>query len=187
MTELETMERAKAYIDKLANGIDPLTDEVIKDDSVLNNVRISRCLFYVSGVLQKVIDNGGEVRKVYSNEPQLPFSITPEQKAMIPLNETPVGITDFSKAIKSVLPEDVKSLAPTQITAWLMANDYLIEETLNNKKRKISTPKGESVGIITVDGISKTGIPYRKNIYTIEAQRFIIENLEHIADGIIEL
>ena len=29
MTELETMQHAKNYIDKLANGIDPLTDEVI--------------------------------------------------------------------------------------------------------------------------------------------------------------
>ena len=61
MTEIETMQHAKNYIDKLANGIDPLTDEIIKDDSVINNVRISRCLFYVSNVLQDVINNGGAV------------------------------------------------------------------------------------------------------------------------------
>ena len=63
MNELETMQRAKMYIDNLANGVDPLTGEVISDDSVINNVRISRCLFYVSGVLEKVIANGGEVGK----------------------------------------------------------------------------------------------------------------------------
>lgn len=187
MTELETMKRAKDYIDKLANGIDPLTNEIIKDDSIINNVRISRCLFYVSDVLEKVIHNGGEVRKNSGDDNRLPFSITAEQKASIPLSETPMGIMDFSKAIKSVLSENVKPLSATKITEWLVNNEYLIEEIVGDKRRKISTVKGESVGIITVDGTSKTGIPYRKNIYTIDAQRFIIENLELINEGIIEL
>lgn len=35
MTELEKMMRAKTYIDKLANGIDPLTDGEMPDDKVL--------------------------------------------------------------------------------------------------------------------------------------------------------
>ena len=61
MTELETMQHAKNYIDALANGIDPLTGEIIKDDSVINNVRISRWLFYVSDVLRQVLDNDGVV------------------------------------------------------------------------------------------------------------------------------
>ena len=63
MTELETLKRAKMYVDKLANGVNPLNDEHVKDDDVINNVRISRCLFYVSSVLSKVIDNGGEVNQ----------------------------------------------------------------------------------------------------------------------------
>ncbi|MGN1443606.1 MAG: hypothetical protein ACI4XE_07140, partial [Acutalibacteraceae bacterium] len=65
MNDLETMKRAKSYIDMLANGIDPLTGETIRDDSVINNVRISRCLFYVSDVLNRAIDNGGEFGKKY--------------------------------------------------------------------------------------------------------------------------
>lgn len=187
MTELETMKRAKDYIDKLANGINPLTDENIKDDSVLNNVRISRCLFYVSGVLQEVIRNGGEVRKASAEDNRLPFSITPEQKASIPLSETPMGIMDFSKTIKSVLPDNIKPLSATRITEWLLNNEFLVEEISGGKRRKIATAKGESVGIITVDGTSRNGVPYRKNIYTIDAQRFIIENLDLINEGIIEL
>ena len=49
MTELETMQRAKMYLDKLARGIDPITDREMPEDAVLNNVRICRCLHYVSG------------------------------------------------------------------------------------------------------------------------------------------
>lgn len=43
MTELEKMQRAKMYIDKLANEVDPLTDAEVTSDSTLNNVRISKC------------------------------------------------------------------------------------------------------------------------------------------------
>ena len=42
MTELEIMQRAKRYMDNLANGIDPLTGQELPEDSVLNNVRLSR-------------------------------------------------------------------------------------------------------------------------------------------------
>lgn len=56
MTELEVMQRAKMYMDKLAQGIDPITGNEMPEDSVLNQVRLARCFFYVSGVLQQVID-----------------------------------------------------------------------------------------------------------------------------------
>ena len=45
MTEKEILERAKRYVDSLANGINPLTDEPIDENDVVNNIRISRCLF----------------------------------------------------------------------------------------------------------------------------------------------
>ena len=74
MTELETMQRAKMYMDKLAQGIDPISDLELPEDSALNNVRLARCFFYVSGILDQVIRNGGQVGTVEKAE----FSITPE-------------------------------------------------------------------------------------------------------------
>ena len=46
MTELEKIEYAKSFIDKLANGINPLDDSPIPDNDIANNVRLSRCFFY---------------------------------------------------------------------------------------------------------------------------------------------
>ena len=43
MTELEKIERAKMYMDKLANGINPIDDTMAPDDDLINNVRLSRC------------------------------------------------------------------------------------------------------------------------------------------------
>lgn len=180
MTELEKMQRAKTYIDKLANGIDPLTDEAVKDDDIINNVKISRCLFYVSDILSDVIENGGEVSKVYFS-PLLPFKITPEQISKVYISQEPVGISEFVKRIGDVLDENIKNIPATHVTAWLCNNGYLMEETVNNKKRKVSTQKGESIGIFTVDGMSKNGMPYKKNIYSAQAQVFICENIERIA------
>ena len=62
-TELEIMTHAKHYIDQMANGVNPLTGEPANESDIINNVRISRCLFYVSDVLRQVIEKGGLQKK----------------------------------------------------------------------------------------------------------------------------
>ena len=52
MTELEKIERAKTYMEKLANGINPLDDTAAPDGDMINQVRLSRCFFFVSDVLR---------------------------------------------------------------------------------------------------------------------------------------
>ena len=47
-TELEIMAHAKTYLDKLAGGINPLSDEPLPETDVVRQERISRCLSYVS-------------------------------------------------------------------------------------------------------------------------------------------
>ena len=51
MTELEKIAYAKSFIDKLANGINPLDDKPIPEGDIANNVRLSRCFFYVADIL----------------------------------------------------------------------------------------------------------------------------------------
>ena len=48
MTDMEKLNTAKVWIEKLANGINPLNDEPVKEDDLINNVHISRCLFRVT-------------------------------------------------------------------------------------------------------------------------------------------
>ena len=58
MNDLNTLMRAKMYMDQLAQGIDPISGQEMPDDSILNHVRLARCFFYVSGVLEQIIANG---------------------------------------------------------------------------------------------------------------------------------
>ena len=74
---LFSLYRTKAFIDKLANGVNPMTGEMIPDYELINNVRVSRCLFYVSDLLRQVIENGGVQRQ--SKGKKLPFTITHEE------------------------------------------------------------------------------------------------------------
>ena len=63
MTELEKIKRAKMYMDKLANGINLLDDTVVPDEDIVNQVRLSRCFFFVSDVCAAPTD----LRSTYLN------------------------------------------------------------------------------------------------------------------------
>ncbi|MEG2397003.1 MAG: hypothetical protein RSB11_08220 [Oscillospiraceae bacterium] len=186
MTELEKVERAKSYIDMLANGIDPISENEIEKDAVLNNVRLSRCFFYVSEILGKVIENGGEIGKKVGVI-LFPFFISEEQIESIEITEEPVGISMFTKRIADVIPEGMKRIPATHITSWLVYKGLLCENTYNGKKSKAVTSKSEQFGIFGLDGISRTGISYKKIVYNADAQRFIAQNLNAIEDYIKEV
>lgn len=53
MDERDKMLMAQEWIRKLANGINPLNGNAVKEDDIVNNVHISRCLFYVAELLGK--------------------------------------------------------------------------------------------------------------------------------------
>lgn len=61
MTELDTVKRAKMYMEKLAMGIDPLTDKPIPVGEVATAPRMRKCFQYVAGLLEQIADNGGIV------------------------------------------------------------------------------------------------------------------------------
>ena len=72
--DLKVVAHAKEYIDDLARGINPLTKEEVTENDVVNQVRISRCLYYVSDVLEAVLHNGG-VRVILEEQPFEPENI----------------------------------------------------------------------------------------------------------------
>ena len=41
------------WIKKLANGINPIDGSYLADNDIVNNVHISRCLFYVAELLEE--------------------------------------------------------------------------------------------------------------------------------------
>ena len=108
MTELEKIAYAKSFIDKLANGINPIDDSVIKDDDIVNNVRISRCFFYVSDVLRQMIDNGGISKK----KAFIPFELSLQERSKFAYSDKPIPISEIAKRLNVLVTnENMKKIA----------------------------------------------------------------------------
>ena len=181
MTELETLERAKMYMEKLANGINPIDGSMIPDEDIVNNVRLSRCFFYVADVLRQVIDNGGVTPQKKTRKGA--FSLTAEQRNAFDFSATPIPISDLSKRINSLSEnENMATLGYTVIRDWLMSIGML-EDALdgNGKHTKRPTAQGENIGI-TLDARTGSNGTYFVVVYNVAAQHFIMDNLDAIIE-----
>lgn len=182
MTELEKIQRAKMYMDKLAYGIDPITDTEIPVDSVLNQVRLVRCFLYVSGILDKVIANGGEVGakpKVKLHD----FYATCGQMSMVPISEEPLRITQIIENInRAIHNPQMKKLNTTIITNWLLKKGFLEKRPgQDGKERRAPSTAGILLGLSTQIRRGQYG-EYEAVLYNAEAQRFLFDHIESILD-----
>ncbi|MBO4423535.1 MAG: hypothetical protein J5879_08855 [Clostridia bacterium] len=177
MTELETMQRAKMYIDKMANGIDPVSDKRVPDSDCINQVRVSRCLFYVSDVLRKLIENGGSAERSYKVK-KTAFSITPEELKKYVFDTNPVTVSEITKRINALVdPEAMTKLKYSSITSFLMQSGLIVEERYaNGNKAKVPTADGKSIGISREERNGMNGA-YFVTVYNTEAQKFILDNI----------
>lgn len=57
MTELDMIRRARMYMEKLSQGINPLDGKPVADGDLIRNGRMSRCFAFVAEVLDKVVTN----------------------------------------------------------------------------------------------------------------------------------
>ena len=176
VTELETMQRAKGYLDKLALGIDPLTGREVPEDSVLNNVRLARCFFYVSDVLERLIANGGQTER----KPKLqPFAMNAAQLARVQISREPVGITQMVERISTAADNpQMRKLSTTVITNWLLEKGFLQKQTgMDGKSRRVPTQEGFRIGLSVQTRQGQYG-EYQAVYYNEEAQQFVLDNLE---------
>lgn len=183
MTELEKMQRAKMYIDKLANGIDPITDTEIAEDSTLNNVRLSRCFFYVSDVLRQVIENGGNVKPA-KRPKHSEFELSAEARKTFPFSKQPIRVSEFSEKINDLVDlESMKKMPTTVITRWLEAKGFLEpQEYSDGKKTRLPTKQGKYIGLSTEKRAGPYG-EYTVVLYSEEAQRFVMDNLDAMLEA----
>ena len=183
MTELEKIAYAKTFIDKLANGINPINGSVIPEDDIVNNVRLSRCFFYVSDLLRQIIDNGGITPPPVAVERKLrkqPYFLTPEQAASFEYSDTPITASEIFNRISAVGPtEGVKKLPKRNLVKWLISLDLLEGVDVNGEWVKRPTPEGEEMGITLEERQGQYGT-YFVVLYNKDAQHFILDNIEAV-------
>lgn len=179
MNEIETIARAQMYLEKLANGINPLTDEEVDEGDVVNNVRISRCMLYASGILKKIVDNKGKFKAEMPD--RTPFALTPEQLSNFEYSDKSLSVTEITKRLNALInPIYVKELKAGSITGWLTQINMLNDIVVNNKTRKRPTEAGKNLGIIVEERVNQRGFTYEGVFYDLNAQHFIVDNIDAV-------
>ena len=184
MTEQETIQHAKNYLDKLAQGINPLTNEPVPEEELINNVRISRCFFFVSDVLRRVIENGGtETPRVQRKNGTLPFAVSREALGRFEYSEEPILVSHIANRVNNLLAdENVKRLTGAAILNWLEGIGMVeMLETESGRRSRRPTPKGSTMGISLQLRNGPAG-EYQAVVYNRQAQQFIVDNMEAIAE-----
>lgn len=160
------------WINKLANGMNPIDGRVLPDSDIVNNVHISRCLFFVSSVLEGLGKKKSSQQKQY----ELEFQLTPEMATKVYIAEK-TGIAMFVKEINKVIPDNMQPLTATKVNQWLVSIGYLEEqERGDGHKYKAPTELGTSIGISSAWKEGTHG-QYLAISYDANAQRIILENL----------
>ena len=179
MINKEKLLTAKEWIGKLANGINPLNDELIKDDDIVNNVHISRCLFYVAELLDEIKAGAAVKSKNWKK-----FYLSSKDAANIHIAASN-GIANFIRLVNGYIPAEMKPLSASQLIKWLR-NEGLLQEVPkeDGHKTNLPTEKGNRLGIITEVQKTPEGLEYQRVIYSVNAQRFILSNIESIVEFI---
>ena len=183
MTELEMIERARMYVQKLANGVNPTDGSEVPDGDVVNDVRISRCLFFVADVLRQVLENGGAAPAPKSEKKlqRLAFDLTFKQRERFEYSDIPITISELARRLNALIDtENMTKLSYTAISSWLTGLGLLETVTLpGGKLAKRPTEEGLENGIAVVERIGQNG-PYHDVVYNAAAQHFVLDNLDAI-------
>lgn len=177
---LELLKHAQGYIEKMANGINPLTGEITPSNDMINNVKISRCLFYVNDVLKEVIANGG-VNK--NKAKKIPFNLTLEELSKYEYNGN-LAITKVVQKINALRKnENMEKLKVSEICNWLIKIGLLqvIEE--NGHKLKRPTEKGQNMGM-AIEHVVNEFREYDLVSYSEDVQKYIITNFKSLVEFI---
>ncbi len=179
MTELQKITYTKTFIDKLACGVDPTNDAPISETEVACNPRISKCLLYVSELLDKFIKNPSLVEDLSKNAE---WVVTPEVVSRINCTLVRVGLSAIASNIDEALNSSQK-FTSTMLANWLVEQGYLVRiATSNFASIRRPSPKGLEIGIVFEDEATDSGKIRQRVKYTLQAQQFIKSHLTEIVE-----
>ena len=182
MTELEKIAFAKSYVEKLANGINPLTGQAVPDTDIINNVKISRCLFYVADIIRQVLENGGTSQRK-GKVAKMPFQLDYQARKAFRYSEEPIPISEITRRINELIaPEKMLKLSYKHILDWLIEIGLLtVAYDITGKTIRCPTASGLGLGITNEQRQSARGI-YTVTLYSKAAQAFIVDNLDAVIE-----
>ena len=208
MNKRQVIQHAKNYLEMLTEGTDPITREVIGEDSVVSNPQIKKCFQFVSAILGEVLENNGlvlldmdEINAANQDTAVVPvtingngyelvrkkvgFTITPEQKREIFISQVPLTPTRFLNNVnRKIDSQRMEKLSLKSVNAWLQKSGYIAQgktQMVINKTVWMPTQQAQQIGIAEFGTIDpQTGEIKRQLMFSAQAQAFLLDHLEEI-------
>ena len=179
MRDISTLKQAKLFLEKLANGRDPISGERVNDKDIVRDSRIISCLDTAVEALEREIDELCENSGSDKGCERKGFYITSEQKAQLELNERECKVSDIAKEINRVTCDNgSKTMQAVWINDWLESIGMLYR---NGDGNRFATADGNNLGITSEVRQSSNGKESYTNLFSAQAQKFIYDNIETIA------
>lgn len=172
MEKEEKLLLADEYISSLAKGLHPITKAILPEDSVINDVKIVRCLYFVSEAIKEAMNC--DKKKA---ERKKPFSISQNEISRFKISNGEITISAIVRKLNELKnDENMVKLTTKPITQWLLNCDLLQEVEENGKTVKRPTESGKSMGMSVRRMITDYGF-FNAVVYNSKAQQFILDNL----------
>ena len=169
------------YVERLADGCNPVNNVPLENEDILNNPNIIRCMYFIKDVLEEVRRNGGVIGGKAGKAPTFPFpkevldefAYTEDKSITHVLNQIYEPIADMN----------VKKISVTKVTAALKEEGYLLDEPNpeTGKTRKIPSAKGKQLGIYLVER-EYNGRMYESVTYNKNAQEYVVGLIRKLAE-----
>lgn len=181
--DMKKLETAIVYLQRIADGKNPINNLPAEEESVLNNPNVIRCMFFVKEVLEEVKRNNGYIGQKAKKSEKLLVSAETLEKFTYQEDKP---ISKFVEQMNECVDLEVyKKINYQLITKWLRLNEFLKEEHSQelNKTVTLPTEKGSRIGIYAEKRRGSSGMEYMIVMYGKMAQEYIVRNVEKILDG----
>lgn len=183
MIDKKKLETAILYLQRIADGKNPVNNMPAEEDTILNNPNVIRCMFFVKEILEEVKRNGGFIGGKPKKSAKEDFPLEALKHFVYREDKT---ISRFIEQVNEAVDDTVyQKLSYRPISQWLKLNGFLAEEYSQeyHKTMTVSTERGTGIGIRSEKQTNAQGVGYIRIIYGKQAQEFLVQNMEMILNG----
>lgn len=180
--EQSKLDVAIKYVERIADGCNPVNNVPLENDDILNNTNIIRCMYFIKDVLEEVQRNDGMIGGKVGKEPVLPFPIEILDSFIYVEDKSITHV--LNQVYEPIANMNVKKVSVTKITAALKEEGYLLDEPNpeTGKTRKVPSMRGRELGIYTVER-EYNGRIYESVTYNQDAQKYVVELIRKLVEG----
>lgn len=172
MEQHTLLEKTITILEKLANGVNPVDNTTLPIDNPINNVEITRALFFALTKLKSE-------PKSYSKKKH--FYIEDDKLSNYEFVQNGAYLSQIVDNLNQLIDLDkMRKLSRTKMVKWLVDIGILttIQTDDGKTKRHMPTKQGFNMGLEIVQLTDRFDTPFNAVKYPISMQKFILDNLD---------